>query len=81
MTMTSITLEDGKEYLIISTVECNDNRYFVMISEDDDNDDMCIRKIKINKDNEEVLVKLDSKKEFYDVLNVFNSINRKENHE
>lgn len=80
MEMNYITLEDNKEYMILSTVEVTNNRYFILCTEENVND-ICIRKVEKNQNNEDVLVKLESKEEFYKVLTLFNKLNRKGSHE
>lgn len=80
MKMNLITLENNQDYIILSTIELKDKKYFVLVNELNDKD-LCIRKVILNKDNKEVLVKLDSNEEFYEVLSMFNNINRKDKNE
>lgn len=80
MKMTLITLENNQDYIVLSTIELNNNKYFILVNELDEKD-LCIRKVIMNKDNKEVLVKLDSNEEFFEVLSMFNNLNRKDNNE
>ena len=80
MKMNLITLENNQDYIILSTIELKDKKYFVLVNELNDKA-LCIRKVILNKDNKEVLVKLDSNEEFYEVLSMFNNINRKDKNE
>lgn len=72
MNVSVITLENKQDYIIVSTLEYKNNKYFVLINEDDDND-ITIRKILKNDNNDDILVKLDSKEELIEVLNVYNN--------
>lgn len=76
MDINVITLEDGKDYLIIDTVEIGDNKYFVLSSNDDE-DNVVIRKIIFNN-GEEYIDKLDSDDEYEDVMKCFYDKNRKD---
>jgi len=72
-----ITLENGKDYLIVEALEVNNNRYLFLVNEDDEQDS-CIRKV-ITENNEEYLIKLDDKEEYENVMTTFNEkIMRKE---
>ena len=80
MNMNLITLENNQDYIILSTIDFNNNKYFLLANELDDKD-LCIRKVIMSKDNKEVLVKLDSNEEFFEVLAMFNNLNRKDKNE
>lgn len=51
------TLEDGKDFILIDTLEYNDAKYLLLSSEKK-SDFICIRKI-IIENNEEYIVKLE----------------------
>ena len=77
---TIITLENNKNYVLLSTIDIDNNKYFYM-AEELNPEDLCIRKVVIDKDNDEALVKLDSKEELNKVLSVFNEMYRKDKNE
>lgn len=80
MNMNLITLENNQDYIILSTIDFNNNKYLILANELDDKD-LCIRKVIMSKDNKEVIVKLDSNEEFFEVLAMFNNLNRKDKNE
>lgn len=80
MDSTIITLENNKNYVVLSTIDFDNNKYFYMANELNP-EELCIRKVIIDKDNDEALVKLDSKEELTKVLSVFNEMNRKDKDE
>ena len=80
MDSTIITLENNKNYVLLSTIDIDNNKYFYM-AEELNPEDLCIRKVVIDKDNDEALVKLDSKEELNKVLSVFNEMDRKDKNE
>ena len=80
MDSTIITLENNKNYVLLSTIDIDNNKYFYM-AEELNPEDLCIRKVVIDKDNDEALVKLDSKEELNKVLSVFNEMYRKDKNE
>ncbi len=80
MDSTIITLENNKNYVLLSTIDIDNNKYFYM-AEELNPEDLCIRKVVIDKDNDEALVKLDNKEELNKVLSVFNEMYRKDKNE
>lgn len=72
MNVSVITLENKQDYIIVSTIEYKNNKYFILVNEDDDND-ITIRKIMKNDNNDDVLVKLESKEELIEVLNMYSN--------
>ncbi len=80
MDSTIITLENNKNYVLLSTIDVDNNKYFYMANELNP-EDLCIRKVVIDKDNDESLVKLDNKEELNKVLSVFNEMYRKDKNE
>ena len=62
MEVNIIKLEDGKNYLIVDTIECNEQKYIVMGSEDNP-DDIVFRKVVFENDKE-WLEKIDNYEEF-----------------
>lgn len=80
MDSTIITLENNKNYVLLSTIDVDNNKYFYMANELNP-EDLCIRKVVIDKDNDEALVKLDNKEELNKVLSVFNEMYRKDKNE
>ena len=72
-----ITLENGREYIIIGALENNGNKYLFLANEKDKLD-ICIRKV-ITENNKDYLVKLDTEEEFEKAMDLFNEeFNRKE---
>ena len=61
-----ITLEDGKNYAVIDTLEDNTNRYLFFVNEND-GIDVGVRKV-VKKDNKEYITKLDSREELEKVM-------------
>lgn len=70
-----ITLEDGKDYMVVDEFEINKVKY-VYLTDENDVANFCIRKINIIN-NEEYLVGLDSEDEFKNALQEF--VNRNKN--
>lgn len=66
MEINVITLEDGKDYMIIETI-VNGNDKYLFLANENDRTDMCVRKV-INKDGKEYITKLDSENEFNEVM-------------
>lgn len=66
MKINTVTLEDGKDYMIIYALEVNNNNYVVLANNEDDKD-ILVRKV-ILENGEEYLVTLDNKQEFDDVM-------------
>ena len=56
-----ITLENGKNYAVIDTLEDNANKYLFFVNEND-GIDVGVRKV-VKKDNKEYITKLDSREE------------------
>ena len=69
MEVNVITLENGKDYIIIDAIEDEGNKYLILVNENDE-EDMCIRKIKV-KDNKEYLIRLNEEDEFDRILAKF----------
>ena len=69
MELDAITLEDGKDYLIIDIIDHDNNKYLVLTTED--NADFCLRKLKII-DGKEYIIKLESNEELEAVLKKYN---------
>ena len=61
-----ITLENGKNYAVIDTLEDNANRYLFFVNEND-GIDVGVRKV-VKKDNKEYITKLDSREELERVM-------------
>ena len=61
-----ITLENGKNYAVIDTLEDNANKYLFFVNEND-GIDVGVRKV-VKKDNKEYITKLDSKEELEKVM-------------
>ncbi len=61
-----ITLEDGKNYVVIDTLEDNANKYLFFVNEND-GIDVGVRKV-VNKDSKEYITKLDSREELEKVM-------------
>lgn len=61
---------DDKKYIIFEVMEVFNSRYLFLANENDEFD-IIIRKV-IRKDNGEYIVKLDSKKEFEDLMTAYN---------
>jgi len=75
-----ITLENGREYIIIGALENKENKYLYLVNENDSLD-MCIRKV-IVENNKEVLTKLENEEEFEDIMDLFHEeFNRKEDND
>ncbi len=64
-----VVLEDGTEYAEINKINLNEKTYLLLVNLKNDND-FCIRRL-INENGEEVLIGLDSKEEFDQILNIF----------
>jgi len=64
----TITLESGKSYYVINTLELDNNKYVYLCSVDNPDDpDLLILKDKL-KENKHCLVNLDSEEEFTKVI-------------
>ena len=61
-----ITLENGKNYAVIDTLEDNANKYLFFVNEND-GIDVGVRKV-VKKDNKEYITKLDSREELEKVM-------------
>ena len=66
--------------MLFKELKENLRNHLILANELDDKD-LCIRKVIMSKDNKEVLVKLDSNEEFFEVLAMFNNLNRKDKNE
>lgn len=64
-----VVLEDGTEYAEINKINLNEKTYLLLVNLKNDND-FCIRRL-INENGEDVLIGLDSKEEFDQILNIF----------
>ena len=64
-----VVLEDGMEYAEINKINLNEKTYLLLVNLKNDND-FCIRRL-INENGEDVLIGLDSKEEFDQILNIF----------
>lgn len=72
-----ITLENGREYIIIGALENKENKYLYLVNENDKLD-ICLRKVILENDKE-VLTKLENEEEFEEVMDLFyKEFNRKE---
>ena len=64
-----VKLENGMEYAEVNKINHNEKTYLFLVNLNND-DDFCIRKL-INENGNDILVGLDSKVEFDEVLNIF----------
>lgn len=64
-----IVLENGEEYAEVNKIKHNDKTYLFFVNLKND-DDFCIRKL-VNKDGKEVIIGLDDRAEFDEILNIF----------
>ncbi len=74
MEINVLPLEDGKNYMIVDTIE-NGNFQYLLLANENDHDEIILRKV-IHEDKD-YLVKLDSDDEFDEVMTVFNEKYRK----
>lgn len=74
MDINVITLDNGKDYLIIDALEIESDRYLLLANEKDDRD-LCVRKVVV-EDGKEFLDVLDSEDEFDKVMTVFEEKHR-----
>jgi len=71
-----LTLEDGKEYLVLDKIGYHEEVYIYLVSVEDSSD-FCIRKRKIQGD-EEFLIGLQNDQEFDFALGLFADVHPKE---
>jgi len=64
-----ITIENGKEYLIIDAIVNDKGKYLVLVNENNKLD-MCVRKVLV-KEGKEFITKLDTEEELDEVINEF----------
>jgi len=64
-----VTIENGREYIIIDAIVIENNKYLVLANETDEFD-KCIRKV-IVEDGKEYITKLDTEEEFDEVMKEF----------
>ena len=70
MDLKYVTLEDGKDYIVISEVKMAQAKYLYLVNENDSKD-FCIRKVIIENDTK-YLSTLDDDAEFNYALGLFN---------
>lgn len=66
----AVTIDNGKEYIIVKAIEYNGNKYVYLVNELDELD-VCIRKV-ITENGKQYLVKLDSETELNEINNKLN---------
>ena len=67
MEMYAVTLEDGRDFFILDTLEVDNNKYLFLSNEDEE---IAVRKVLI-ENNTEVMSKLDSKEELEKVMTIY----------
>lgn len=78
MDVNIVTLEDGKDYIIIYALD-NEKGKYIFMAEETNPKNLNLRKVIKKDDGKEYLVKLDSEEEFDEVMISFNeNYNKKE---